>query len=73
MLDEFKITINGFVNMKDGKCVELEETMNENWFNLNTNLNLNFIWKNEIFFFLFFFILSSFIKILFKMIKRKKK
>jgi hypothetical protein len=30
MLDEFKITINGFVNMKDGKCVELEETMNEN-------------------------------------------
>jgi hypothetical protein len=30
MLDEFKITINGFVNMKDGKYVNLEETMNEN-------------------------------------------
>jgi hypothetical protein len=30
MLDEFKITINGFVNMNDGKYIEYEETMIEN-------------------------------------------
>ena len=32
MLDEFKITINGFVNTQDGKFIDYENTMIENWF-----------------------------------------
>ena len=28
MLDEFKLTINGFVNMEDGKFINYEEKMN---------------------------------------------